>query len=678
MPESKNQAQPAASLDGLPAVQPRHPFVWLLLIVFVALMSWAIWTTAPLQSANDRSRWCTVWSLVERGTYQIDEIDQVSRWTTIDKVRHQPAGSDEYHFYSSKPPLFSTMVAGVYWVQKTVLGCDLRLQTQTTAQSLLLIINLLPFCFALLAFEKSLRVLQLGSLAAAAVFGIAAFTSMLNPFLTTLNNHTPAATSLLFCLAGLIRLRVVKSNSGRPATKDFVIVGFTAALVCCFELPAALFGLMSFVVVVLISFRKTLTAYAPAAIVPLAAFFVTNIIRTDGVKPFYSYYGTEKYEYVHEGVPSYWVSPKGIDANAEHPAVYLFHCVIGHHGLLSLTPVFLLAFLGWWSIFRRAQPKGWKLVGSMGAFLSVVILAFYLTRTKNYNYGGNTSGLRWILWLVPFWWYALARMTERLLSSKLGIICLLVLTIASSYSSMTSLRTAWRPNWIYNMAAARGWIDYQTKVPLFDPERKTVLNPVFPLPVGAKHRFGGSEDVSGRAIVLEALDAPKSLQKQVAAGKVAVLRIELQGKHKQITKSSEVILFVDVLKSGAELDLALRAWSPQVADAATNLGAADFGNAEGWVIRTVQGLSISKAYKAASERYLKYRDDDGAYTAVRCDRGAARIRVQHPEAGFCWQRCDVFYCDDLAFGVARWSMTLTSQKTGKIIRRETWTCRELP
>ncbi|MEP3481827.1 MAG: hypothetical protein ABJZ55_21470 [Fuerstiella sp.] len=671
MSESKNQFLPVA-------VQPRHPLVWFLFVVFAVLMSWAIWTTSPLQSANDRSRWCTVWSLVERGTYQIDEIDQVSGWSTIDKVRHQPAGSDEYHFYSSKPPLFSTMVAGLYWVQKTVWGYDLRQQTQTTAQSLLLIINLLPFCFALLAFEKSLRVLQLGSIAAAVVFGIAAFTSMLNPFLTTLNNHTPAATSLLFCLAGLIRLQVAKSMSERPATKDFVIVGWTAALVCCFELPAALFGLLSFVVVVQISFRKTLIAYAPAALIPLAAFFITNVICTDGIKPFYAYYGTEKYEYVHEGVPSYWVSPKGIDANAEHPAVYLFHCVVGHHGLLSLTPVFLLAFPGWWFIFRGSQPKGWKLIGAMGVFLSVVILAFYLTRTKNYNYGGNTSGLRWILWLVPFWWYALARMIGRSLSSKLGMVCLLLLTVASGFSSMASLRTAWKPNWIYQTAARQGWIDYRTNVARFRPERMSVLNPAALLPQGARFRFGGSEDVSGRAIVLEVLEAPESVQKQIAAGDVVVLKVQLEGKDEQVLKSSEVVLFIDVLKSGAKLDSALKSWSAATADAQSDLKAANFGNAEGWVLRTLQGLSIPKAYQAASERYLKYRDDDGSYTAIRCDRGAARVRVQHPEEGFVWQQCDVFYCDDLAFGVARWSVTLTSEQTGKIIRKETWTCRELP
>ncbi|MEZ6066182.1 MAG: hypothetical protein R3B90_10850 [Planctomycetaceae bacterium] len=59
-------------------------------------------------SANDRSRWCTVAALVEEGTYAIDNVSRRPGWDSIDKVRHNE------HFFSSKPPLFSTLVAGVY------------------------------------------------------------------------------------------------------------------------------------------------------------------------------------------------------------------------------------------------------------------------------------------------------------------------------------------------------------------------------------------------------------------------------------------------------------------------------------------------------------------------------------------------------------------------------------
>src|SRR5688500_5896485 len=69
----------------------------------------------PFLSANDRSRWMTIRSLVEHGTYEIDEIVGQPTWDTIDMVQHR--GRDgELHLYSSKPPLLATLLAGEYWL----------------------------------------------------------------------------------------------------------------------------------------------------------------------------------------------------------------------------------------------------------------------------------------------------------------------------------------------------------------------------------------------------------------------------------------------------------------------------------------------------------------------------------------------------------------------------------
>ena len=77
--------------------------------------------------------------------------------------------------------------------------------------------------------------------------------------------------------------------------------------------------------------------------------------------PFYTAYGSELYEFVHEGVPSYWMQPRGIDKASDSFPVYLLHCLVGHHGLLSLTPVWLLTLIGWTltaaSARRDNQPR---------------------------------------------------------------------------------------------------------------------------------------------------------------------------------------------------------------------------------------------------------------------------------------------------------------------------------
>ena len=62
-------------------------------------------------TANDISRWCTVWSLLERGTYVIDEcpwqIDTQDKVYARAQERSGQTGGQEpvKHYYSSKPAL---------------------------------------------------------------------------------------------------------------------------------------------------------------------------------------------------------------------------------------------------------------------------------------------------------------------------------------------------------------------------------------------------------------------------------------------------------------------------------------------------------------------------------------------------------------------------------------------
>ena len=187
---------------------PRRDSVGTAIIVAAScFVVYAVLQAEPLQSANDRSRWCTIWSLVERGTYQIDEIDSVARWSTIDKVRHRENDQGPYHFYSSKPPLFPTMVAGLYWFEKQTLGYTLLKDTATVTRLILLLVNALPMLLALFALRRSLQLIEVSDTTRWLLLVTAGFGSMLNPFLTTLNNHTPAAVCLLFSLTAIIRLK---------------------------------------------------------------------------------------------------------------------------------------------------------------------------------------------------------------------------------------------------------------------------------------------------------------------------------------------------------------------------------------------------------------------------------------------------------------------------------------
>ncbi|MGV2340183.1 MAG UNVERIFIED_CONTAM: hypothetical protein LVR18_41410 [Planctomycetaceae bacterium] len=179
----------------------------LLILAAVALMTAAVLQAAPLQSANDRSRWATVWSLVERGTWQIDEIDLQPGWTTIDKVRYRTGAAEPWHFYSSKPPFLSVLAAGLYATEKATLGWGLLEHTAAVTRLLLLFINVIPFAAALTALAATLRRVGVSSAVRCLIITAAGFGSMLNPYLVTLNNHTPAAACAMLTIAAAVDVR---------------------------------------------------------------------------------------------------------------------------------------------------------------------------------------------------------------------------------------------------------------------------------------------------------------------------------------------------------------------------------------------------------------------------------------------------------------------------------------
>ena len=655
-PEISRADKPASETSG-------DPLGLVIICVSTLVVVWFVLNSSPLQSANDRSRWCTVWSLVERGTYQIDEINQVTGWSTIDKVRHRADENSDWHFYSSKPPLFSTIVAGVYWLERSTLGFELRQHPNIASRLILLIVNVIPWFFALLSFRKAMKRLSVSGPALWLLLAAAGFGSMLTPFLTTLNNHTPAAISLIFCLSAIIRLTAAEEKRNL----DFAIVGLTAALTVCFELPAALFGLLSFFLVCNIDVKRTLKFYVPAALVPLAAFFVTNWICTGGIKPFYAYYGTEKYVYVHEGIPSYWSSPQGIDANTESTAVYLFHCLLGHHGLLSITPFFVLTICGWCCV--KNLRHGQRAIHWMGLFLSLAILAFYLSRTQNYNYGGNTAALRWMLWLTPFWWYgaipALQKVTQRIS----GIVMVGILLGAAILSAAYSISTPWKPGWIFESMQAAGWIDYRTKIAPFDPPRYSILGHVQPQQTGVWK----SDSPRGQSVLqIETFDE-RSLNGRSTI--IAIFKMETPSASGQTT----VAIDIENFKLGKDVIAWLSPLPPDWQQNLTDERILNFqGKVPNWTVNILRSLPRPRPYNAESPRYLKYTKADGEKWAIKCLRGAARVRFRDTDEQICWQRCDVLYADEVPFGVAAWTTVVTHENSKTIRRRQKWMTTQVP
>lgn len=626
--ESQSLPEPAPSLW---AHMASSRWIGLLLILSsMSIVTARLFDAAPLRSANDRSRWCTVWALAERNTYAIDEIVNVPGWSTIDMVRHQD------HFYSSKPPLLPRLVAEVYRAVRGVTGWTLTQNTAEVTRVILLLINILPMCLALGMFHSLIRRQCADARGVLFILVSACFATLALPFLTVFNNHSVAINCFLIALP----LAIDCAGAARQPFWKFAVCGLLSAFGICNELPAGFLGLGFFVILLRRYPQATLLAFVPAALIPIAAFFWTNYEATGSWKPFYSGYGTEIYEYTYQGVPSYWSDPKGIDRPRDSLGTYLLHCLVGHHGIYSLTPIYLLTLASWFQPGRwwRGALRDFHLLGIL---LTLSTLTFYLTRTANYNYGGVTVALRWMLWLTPFWLLSMIPVFEQLGRRRIFQAVTVPLLAVSTFSAWYPTNAPWAKNWIYSLMTEAKWINYDDPKPVFLHRHYTWLGA---LPTGELQpdywiRFVATSSL-GEADEIELRDQGPADND----GRWILVRHRIGA-----APAIETVYRLDSAKFQAGLPVEEFLISRRDGQSLSEPDLAFFRG----MPRKMQYVSSRLRYVHLPVRVDAFRAHVG-YTAVegRNPAGESHLIIR-----------DVWYCEEVPFGVLQWEQRVQSGST---------------
>ncbi len=404
----------------------------------------------PFLSANDRSRWVAIRALVERGTFEIDGLTDEPGWHTIDKVYH-PGADSQPHYYSSKPPLSYVPQAGVCWLLCKVTGWSMTDDTHAVVRTLLILFNVVPFALMLVMIAALAERFCQTDWGRMFLVASAAFGTMLSAFAVTLNNHLPAAVAASVALYCWARIREKPTDAEPSAANWFVLAGLAAAFTVANELPALAFLVAIGLSLLIHDARRTLLWFAPAALVVIAAFFATNYIAHQSLRPPYMHRSETNLEENWYHYPnSNWDNPGGIDAGEESKATYALHCLVGHHGVFSMTPLWLLAMAGgvaW--LFTGDGPRRELAVGVLG--LTIVVLVFYigLRPQGDRNYGGMTNGLRWLFWLAPLWTVLMAPAADWSARSRARQALALVLLAFSALSASYPTWNPWTQPWVY-------------------------------------------------------------------------------------------------------------------------------------------------------------------------------------------------------------------------------------
>jgi hypothetical protein len=416
--------------------------VWLASVACAALALGAAVTAPTPSAANDSSRWCTVWSLLERHSYAIDDCP----WSTVDEIR-LPAPADGGRFRSSKPAFLATIVAATLYPLRAVSGVPLVEEELRTVyfKLPLVLFNVVPFAIVLLLSGRLLARSTLDPWLRAYGFLAAAIGTQLIGFNQVLNNHTVAAYAAFFAVYHLLQIE----EEAAPRARTYAACGIFAALAGCLELPALTLLVAAAVLVVRRSPRQALLAFLPAALPPIIVFVLAQRAAFGQTLPVYLQFGSAVYNYP----GSYWTHPQGLDVlnvTPEPRVIYFLNMTVGHHGVLSLTPVLAFALLG---LVQAVRAPGRRSPTALAVLVvSVAVTAFYVWNPKVRNYGGLTQGMRWLFWLFPLWLIYLPRASvlrgERAESWRpVAVAALVVSIISAAYA----LRAPWSAPWMISL-----------------------------------------------------------------------------------------------------------------------------------------------------------------------------------------------------------------------------------
>lgn len=452
------------------------------------------------------SRWLTIEALLEDRSFAVGyrveqgrafrDVGRLHELRTVD-VMLDP---ESRVFYSSKPPFLQTLYAPLVGLLARLGGVDAVSSARVPLmRGLLLLVHALPFALCLAWLLRWLLVRETPAVALVLV-GVAGFGTFVTTFSNALSNHVPAALATWLCALALVRV-----VAGERGGVWFALAGLCAGFVAAIEYPAATLVVALLVALARLDRARALRLALPAALAPLLLSHATDVV-VFGKPLFFVRRGKEWFHYP----GSYWSSPGGLDRGEDSVVAYAFHFVVGHHGVLLLTPLFALAFVvAARRVFaRRAGPLA--SVGAAGvavglaafpvvvqraldahlfvfaALLSVPLLvplfwrastpsegepsprdevdlvvarvllacalpcfAFYVAYTN--NFGGITSGPRWLLWLAPLSVLALVPFARAALEDRRRLAFLLALVGFATYSTLSPGANPYRHPWSYSL-----------------------------------------------------------------------------------------------------------------------------------------------------------------------------------------------------------------------------------
>jgi hypothetical protein len=356
-------------------------------IFFIFFILIAIFTKTGTTTWNDDSRMAMIESLVERGTFNIDNTTFQKGDTVYINCKYHPKRVCD-HQYSEKPPVLSFFSAGLYFVLNKIFGLNLNPYSLAYYILTLLVIGT-SAALLVVFFYKSLGFIKIKEKYRILItLGLGTGTLIL-PYSAVFNNHIVSASLLFISFYIILKLKFSKNPNLKT---NMFFMGLLISLATVVEYPVGVFLILFFIYILTTEKLRPFIAYFILGLIgPLTFHFILNYIIFGSFKPAYWLRGAYNYP----GSP--W---QGINANrlAEPRWRNPIRIIIGDYGLFSFNPILLIPFLYLLTVlFDKKEPlikEAWIIF--LGIFS---IFYFYITK-YHAEYGGG-YGFRFLIILIP-------------------------------------------------------------------------------------------------------------------------------------------------------------------------------------------------------------------------------------------------------------------------------------
>lgn len=429
--QARGTRPPAVPGRGRAASELSTRFVLCTLMMAISFIM-VLWNLqdSSLKNANTGSRYATIEALVDHGTFAINDTRYVG---TIDKYK---VGES---YISSKPPVLSTLAAGVYWTYRAITGKSIRKSEGEVVRLVSLCTGGLSHIIFLIFFYRLCVLLLKREVAILVAMGGACFAYLGVAYATAINNHSPAA-ALAVC--GLYLACVIRHGPERKLW-HWPVAGFVLGLLPTIDLTSLAISGAIGLYLLAHDWKKTLIWFVPAALPPLIVHLALCYEISGSLRPFYLNSEIKQFKGFH------FRNPGDIDGLREPKHIYAFNVLLGHHGVFSMTPLYIF---GLWELLRSLWRRVWLRESLVSVAALCAFFGFYIFRTR--NYGGWCVGMRWLVPVMPLLLLYFALWIDRVRLTRWSWSAVLATFLVSGFHVQDGLTSPFQfsvwHNWLEN------------------------------------------------------------------------------------------------------------------------------------------------------------------------------------------------------------------------------------